>query len=231
MVARKSGDRRWEGGLLGNLGSVYHLLGDHQASRQHYEQALDCARDIGDRHFEGNAQCNLGLLLLQQGLPDQALPHFEAALALARSLGHARLVGMVLCNLGLLNELEARHAAALELHTSAVEAAQRQGDRRAESLFRIYLGRLQARVGQLEAARDNLQRCESLVQRGDVLTWGMLLCARAELAHLSGDAGSAAQSLQQARTRYAESGADPASELGRELVRLEATLAVPANPC
>jgi predicted ATPase/class 3 adenylate cyclase len=224
-VAQARGDRRWEGGLLGNLGTLRHMLGDLQASRLDYDRALDCARATGDRHFEGNTQCNLGLLLLELGLHEQALPHFEAALDLARSLGHARLVGMVLCNLGLLNELEGRSAAALELHASAVDTAQRQGDKRAEGQFRIYLGRLLARSGRLDEARRCLQRCDALVPGDDALTAAMLLCARAETEHLGGDGSLARALLQQARAPFRVTQAEPASELGRELTRLEALLA------
>jgi predicted ATPase/class 3 adenylate cyclase len=228
-VARACGELRWEGGLLGNLGTVRHVLGDVEASRQHYERALECARAVGDRHFEGNTQCNLGLLLLQLDLPEQALPHLEAALDVARSLGHVRLIGEVLCNLGLLNEQQGRPAAALELHASAVEAAQRHGDRRTEGQYRIYLGRLLARVGRLDEARSCLQSGESLLPAADALTVGLLLCARAEMEHLSGNSDVAAHLVRQAREHGARLHADPASELGRELMRLEARVAVSAT--
>jgi predicted ATPase/class 3 adenylate cyclase/Tfp pilus assembly protein PilF len=223
-LARAANNQRWVGGLLGNLGNVSHLLGDFDAARRHYEQALACARDIGDRHFEGNSQCNLGLLLLEMGHPDEALPHFESALDLARSLGHVRLTGTVFCNLGLLNEMEGRIDAALELHASAVQAAARHGDRRSEGQFRVYLGRLLARRGRVGEARECLRASVALLQSTDDLTTAMLLCARAETEHLGGDSATAHALLAQARGHYMASKAEPASELGRELARLETLL-------
>jgi len=57
-LARRIGDRRWEGGLLGNLAACTSARGD-STRRGPSRGRAGVARELGDRKFEGNALCNL----------------------------------------------------------------------------------------------------------------------------------------------------------------------------
>jgi tetratricopeptide (TPR) repeat protein len=59
-MARKNGDRRGEGGDLGNIGLIYANMGEPRKAIEFYEQALVIAREIKDPRDEGAALGNLG---------------------------------------------------------------------------------------------------------------------------------------------------------------------------
>jgi predicted ATPase/class 3 adenylate cyclase len=230
-VARRIGDRRLEGGLLGNLGGLHHDRGELDAARAHIEQALQLASAVGDRRWAGNARCNLGLVLQQQGHLPEALPNFEQALLIAREVGHVRLEYTVLCNLGILWSAEGRLDEAGGYLQQAVDAAMAAADRRAEGQFRSYLALNHARRGQIDAARAELKIGESLlVAMADRLSQGLLLCDRAEVEALDRQP-AARDALEAARQIAVDLDCGPESELGRRLAALGAPLARPIVSC
>jgi tetratricopeptide (TPR) repeat protein len=60
-AARHLGNKRAQGGHLGNLGNAYSDLGQVEQAIDYYEQALAVSREIHDQRMEGNAIGNLGL--------------------------------------------------------------------------------------------------------------------------------------------------------------------------
>lgn len=151
-LARQSGDRRWEGGLLGNLGGLLHGSGRRSEARQFYEQSLVLIREVGDRRWEGNTRCNLGLLHHEEGRSAEARLQFDLALAMARAMGHARLECTVLCNLGILSEAMKSLPEARDHYQAAVDVAARLGDMRSEGEYRGYLGQVLASLHDSENA-------------------------------------------------------------------------------
>ena len=55
------GDRAGEGRAFGNLGNVYHSLGDFQKAMEYYERLLKISKEVGDRAGEGRAYVSLGI--------------------------------------------------------------------------------------------------------------------------------------------------------------------------
>ena len=183
-----------EGGLLGNLGGLHHDLGDLEAARRHYEQALDVAESVGDRRWQGNACSNLGLLLLEQGHHAEAHERLDQARGLARGAGNVRLEYTVACNLGILLTAEGRLAEAERHMSDAVDAAVRAADRRSEGQFRGYLSVTLARQGRLEEARAALDLGEQALRSlSDSLSLALLTCDRAEVELLAGRQAAAQQ--------------------------------------
>jgi predicted ATPase/Tfp pilus assembly protein PilF len=224
-LARALGDHRLEGGLLGNLGGLHHDHGRLDEARRHYEMALALTREVGDRRWEGNTRCNLGLLQHECGLADEARSQFEAALTIARDVGHVRLECTVLCNLGIVLESQGERAKARVHHERAIAVAHELGDGRLEGQFRGYLGLLEARLGRFGEASACLATGEALlISAADHLSLALLLCARAEAEHLSGDPVAAQLSCGRARAIAAETGIGSESALGRALANLEALL-------
>ena len=61
---RRTGNRRGEGGVLGNLGNAWNTFGDARQAIACHEQALAIARENGDREAEGSHLGNLGVTWL-----------------------------------------------------------------------------------------------------------------------------------------------------------------------
>lgn len=220
-LAREIGDRRWEGGLLGNLGGLHFTQGRPDDARAQIEAGLVVARELGDRKFEGNALCNLGLLHQLLGRMEEAGKELDAALAVAREIGHVRLECVVLCNQGIVYDSLGRTAEARTRYEAALVVARELGDRRAEGQVLGYLGLLHARQARFDQARICLDTGEALLRAmSDRLSLGMLLCGRAEAAHLASDLDTAKDVLAEAKSLAAAIGAGPESELGVALARV-----------
>jgi len=54
------GDRAGEGKSYGNLGNVYHSLGDFKKAIEYHERGLTIAKEVGGRAGEGKSYCYLG---------------------------------------------------------------------------------------------------------------------------------------------------------------------------
>ncbi len=224
-VARATGDRRWQGILLGNLVTLYANLGRMDEARAGCEESLLIARELGDRQHEGNRLCNLGWMNYLQRRLDDARVVSEAALAVARELGYARLECVVLCNLGLVHDATSSFVLAQEAYEAALVVAQRIEDSRTEGQVLGYLGLTHARRRAPAAARQCLDRGQDLLlQLGDQLSLGVLLCSRAESEWLAGEATAARAARNDAAAIAAQSGAGADSELGVALARVDAML-------
>jgi predicted ATPase/class 3 adenylate cyclase len=225
-LAVAAGDLRLEGGLLGNLGGIFHDRGELGSARVHYEQALRAAEELGDDRWAGNARCNLGLLAHEQGRLGDAREQFDLALHMAKRAGHVRLEYVVRCNLGLVFSAKGCHDEAGLFFESAVGAARAAADRRSEGQFQGHLALNLARRGQLPNAREALSVGERLLSAvGDRLSLGLLLCDRAEVELLAGEAPAAQMAAAACRRIADELGCGDDSDLRRRLSRVTATLA------
>ena len=222
-LAAATGDRRMEGGVLGNLGGIHHALGEMEHARSHYERALALASEVGDRRWEGNGHCNLGLLYQEQGRSTEARAQFDMALNTAREVGHVRLAYIVLCNLGILLTAEGHLPEAAQHLEQAVKGAVASSDRRAEGQSRGYLALVLAKQGLIEEAHDMADRGESLLMASaDPLSHALLLCDRAEIELLASQPAAADAAMQRARRIADEIDCGPQSELRRRLAAIGA---------
>jgi predicted ATPase/class 3 adenylate cyclase/Tfp pilus assembly protein PilF len=220
-VARQMGDRRWEGGLLGNLGGLHISEGRLDDARVHLEAGLVVARELGDRKFEGNALCNLGLLYQLLGRMEEAGRELEAALVVAREIGHVRLEYVVLCNQGIVYDALGRPEEARTRYEAALAVARELSDRRSEGQVLGYLGLTHARQARFDRARNCLDTGEALLRAmSDRLSLGVLLCCRAEAAHIAGELDAAKVALAEAESLASAIGAGADSELGVALARV-----------
>ena len=110
---------------------------------------------------------------------------------------------------------------AREHYEAALVVARELRDRRSEGQFLSYLGLLDARQGNFDAARHSLDAGEALLHAvADRMSLGILLCSRAETEHLAGSADAAKAKLAEAAAITAAVGAGPDSELGLALARV-----------
>lgn len=96
-----SGDREGQAHAHGGLGVAAQMLGDHDASRRSYEQALALWRELGDRNREASTLFNLITPNRGLGHLKEALGRGREALEIATALGNRRLEAKIHDNLGL----------------------------------------------------------------------------------------------------------------------------------
>ena len=60
LRSKRKFDRDGEGACYGNLGNVFHSLGEYVKAKEYYEKALAISMEIGDRAKEGTWYGNLG---------------------------------------------------------------------------------------------------------------------------------------------------------------------------
>jgi hypothetical protein len=85
-IVREIGNRRGEGGALGNMGSAYADLGETRRAIELYEQDLAIAREIGDR--QGEARASWNLVLEMGGELGRAANLMQICVDYEREIGH-----------------------------------------------------------------------------------------------------------------------------------------------
>ena len=167
-IARRLGNRHWEGGVLGNLGNVYYSEGRIDEARSAYEAGLVIAIELGNRQWEANTLCNLGLLSTYKANRRRAT-NAQRSLQVAREIGHAPSRG--------LRSLQSRNGRSQPCRRSRrrTRSTSRERSRVSESLGDYlfhgqtlgYLGLLCSRQGDLRKARRHLQRGQALLEATD----------------------------------------------------------------
>jgi tetratricopeptide (TPR) repeat protein len=223
-IAREVGNRRSECVVLGNLGGLHLEHGRIAEALTHYEQALAIAREVGDRRSEGLGLAGLGVLHQDQGRIAEALTHYEQAIAIQREMGNRRNEGVVLGNLGDLLYNDGDLSAAEQHLQQAIEI----GDENfpaAAGAFRGTLALIRVENGALDEARALLERGDSQLRGVYALELAKLLCKRARVEQLAGDATAGSAALAEADTIAEEMQTGPDSDLGQELTKARTALA------
>lgn len=218
QVARAVDDPRWQGALLGNLGSLRHVAGDLASAQALYREALALTAAVGDRRWEGNTRCNLGLIHLDEGRLEQAEAELVQVQALARELGHPRLEATAACNLGLLAEQRGQPETAGLHFDAARRAASRAGDRRLRATCCAYLAGHAADRGDLARAATWLAEGDAALDGlDDPLAHCLLRCSELAAALRAGDPQRARQLRVAVTETLQEQGWTATSEAGRRL--------------
>jgi predicted ATPase/class 3 adenylate cyclase/Tfp pilus assembly protein PilF len=223
-AAREVSDRKDEGMALANLGTLNQIKGEPVEALTYYEQALTIHREVGNRRNEGLTLGNLGTLEQFQRRYVQARRCFEQALLITREVGNRRFEGSVLGNLGALIYETGDLAAAEQKLAQAIEISD-QVHPVAAAVFRGTIAEIFVGKGELEQARTTLAAAISQLGGVDRREHAKLLCKRARVEHLAGDASAACAALAEAETIAADLQPGPDSDLGQELVKTRAALA------
>jgi tetratricopeptide (TPR) repeat protein len=204
-LARRLGNRRWQGGIEGNLGVIARAEGRHELARRHWQDGLQCAADVGDRQWAGNMRSNLGLLLHELGEHEAARVELSAALEIASSVGHRLLEATVHCNLGLVADAVGDSAAACLHQQQAAEAAAAAGSSLLEGQARGYLGVALALSGRHAAAAHEIDCARRLITpRAEAASSALVLFQAALVAAADGKADLASRDLERAGRLLAE---------------------------
>ena len=196
----KISDQRELACILGELGTVYFLLGEPLKAIEHYEQALKISREIGDRRGEGAHLGNLGAAYADLGKPRKAIDYYQQALAIAREIGDRRGEGSWLGNLGAAYADLGELRKAIDYYQQALAIAKEIGDRRGEGNWLGNLGTARAILGEPRKAIDYYQQALAIAReigdgRGEGDSLGNLGNACANLGELRKAIGYQEQQL------------------------------------
>ena len=226
-VAEQSGDRRWQGGVLGNLGMLSHSQGRLDEAAAFYERALALSAASGDKHWEGNMRCNLGLAYHGMGRSVEARVQLLAACDIAGAVGNPGLGAAAECNLGVVSMAVGDDADARPLlhFRQAVAIAVSADDLRTAAQAAAYLACALCRAADLTGARQALgeSRCHNSAL-ADGLALGVAWCADAEIESAAQRPAEALVLLGQARAVLLREGWGESSELGAWLADTESRL-------
>jgi len=153
-AAGKRGDKRAQGGHLGNLGLAYKNLGDYAQAIDYHKQHLAICEEIGDKQGKGNALGNLGLAYYALGDTPQAIDYHQQRLAIAEEIGDKQGKGNALGNLGIAYEHLGDTPQAIAYHQQALAISREIGDKRAEGSILGNLGLAYEKLGDRETALD-----------------------------------------------------------------------------
>lgn len=112
---------------LSNLGALFGLRGEYEASEASLEEALTLARREGQLAMAGSLLQNLAATTLRLGRYAKAAKRFAEAIELSRSLGDARTETTSYRNLGYLSFLQGQFGPAWNTLEEALELARPLG--------------------------------------------------------------------------------------------------------
>ena len=204
--ARRRGDRRQEGKIMGRLGSLAVSRRHLDEARALCEASIAIHREIGNPLGEGPATADLALAHHEQGRLDLAHAHYERALALLREVGNRRIEGLVLGNFANLHAFQGRLDEAAVLYDQALAIHAELGNRRSEGMVLGNLGELNDERGDRPAA---------LAFYDAALRIALEMGDRAHEAHLRMQTGQLL--LDDGRLEEARSHLEQALVLGRAL--------------
>ncbi len=161
---QRLGDTWGESTAYQNLGIVQYARGNYEQAIAYYDQSLAMKERLGDNSGIADCHINLGEAYRAQGDLAQAIQHLEKSLAIAQDIGaeqtmaecHRQLAECFLENRQFDQALAAcREALAFSLNI---------GDRSREGVIRRILGKTLQKLGQLPAARAELELSLAVLQ-------------------------------------------------------------------
>ena len=128
-IAKKMGDREWEGHAYNKLADVYHSQGNFKQVIEYQKLHLSIAKELGNRSKEGEAYCKLGGAYHRLRDFQEAIECHKLHLSIARELGNRALEAMACFNLGVVYNSQCNFKEAVEYQKLHIKIAKDLGDR------------------------------------------------------------------------------------------------------
>lgn len=151
-IYRSLGNKQQEKAVLGNLGAVYLIVGNHQKAIEVSQALLKIAQETDDRHSAGQAFGNLGIAYRVLGNYNQAIDSQQKALAIMQEIGDRKSEARILINLANAYETLGNYDKALAFQNQSLTIARETKDRQAESTALGNLGAIHATQGNYQKA-------------------------------------------------------------------------------
>jgi class 3 adenylate cyclase/tetratricopeptide (TPR) repeat protein len=166
----EAGDRAAVGQTLHNMGESLLALGEYEDAAHYYNRALTIRRAIGDRQGEAATLNRLGDLALSTGDFELAQAYLTQTQDVFRSIGDRAGEASALRSMGTLNHERRDYPLAQEYLTQSLEIRQQINDQRGTGLTLLSLAQNEIEMGELAAARQNLDDARSISEHTDPIT-------------------------------------------------------------
>jgi tetratricopeptide (TPR) repeat protein len=204
-------DRHTAARALGNLGALFHDLGENEKAADFYAHAVITFEKSGNLRLAGLFHTQLAILRQEQGRWYDARGHFLDALERLEPVGDRRLLGMTESALGVLDHEEGALVQARLRQLKAIALLQTAGDLRTTALAHLRLSMVLALLGKNDEAERHRQRGQVFLTRlGDPVaeSLGQTCTGFVELGRALADLG-----------RGDRSGAEPHYRAARDALR------------
>jgi CHAT domain-containing protein/Tfp pilus assembly protein PilF len=152
--------------VLISLGETYLASGDDSRALSRLEQALPLTRELGVEWWQAAALRLMGVVYLFRQQPGQALAHLERSLELQlrRSFDDPGLEAETRADLGEVLTLRGESDLATQRFREALDLSRIARDRVTEARGFFGLARTSARAGDLDTARQHVERALTVVE-------------------------------------------------------------------
>ncbi len=157
-MAAKLNEIQMQGFMTGNVGNMYHEMGQWQKFIPYREEALKLARALGDKRQEERHLSNLGNSYTAIGEPRKAIELYDQGLAIARELNDKDFEETLLGNKSAALGDMARYKEAIESAMMALKMAESKGDSLAVSSHSWNIGAAYVNLASFPEALQNYQR-------------------------------------------------------------------------
>lgn len=205
---RTTGDRYWQGIVLGDVASIYLETGDSTKALEAAQGSLDMAQQLSDDYGVAFTQMTIGEIYQFRGQYQKALSAYYPALDTANRISYPQVEGEVWNDLGQIYSQLGDWERAADAYSNALPILQKDGDGINEIAVLGQLGELALHAGHLRQAREyfrkgltraesqKLVREETFLRIGLARTCAQTHCAQDPLKTLS-QAGDAARQIHQ----------------------------------
>lgn len=156
----KEASTAWHG-----LASVDRMVGDYDAARDKFRNALSMRQQSRDRAGEVDSLLNLALIDLETGELDAARNNLQKMLAMYQQMGDDMGEASIWHNLASIDWKEGAYDPARNKFQKALTMRQQVGDRPGEANTWHGLACVDLRVGDYDAACDKLQKAFAIFQQ------------------------------------------------------------------
>jgi CHAT domain-containing protein/Flp pilus assembly protein TadD len=178
-IYREIKDRQKEGGILGNLGSIYNIFGDYPKAIDYLQQALKIAQEIKDRRGESYALGNLSSIYNHLGDYPKAIDYIQQSLKIAQEIKDREGEVYALNSLGGAYNNLGDYPKAIDYHQQSLKVTREIKNRQQESYALAGLGNVYDSLGDYAGAIDYFQQTLKITQenkdrRGESYALGSL---------------------------------------------------------
>lgn len=162
-AAQKGGHRYAQAYILTNIGHLWQTLGDSNAAEQALLQGLELHRAENNLNGELQALTTLGTTHAQKGDTLRARKVLEEAHELVETIGTLRAMSIALLQIGRAYE-DLMESTPAEAHYRQVLEVSRAGMLHPQAAAHFGLSRLARRRGDLDTARQEIQRALEIIE-------------------------------------------------------------------
>jgi len=163
-IMKRGTDRASEAQTLHNIGWAYNRLAKYEQAQDYYNQALAMVQKIGNRSLEGQSLDLLGVSYSDMGQPQKAVDLHQRSLEIQRTTKNVRREMLSYGNLGHVYNLLGQPEKALDQYNQALAISRSIGDLNSAAKYLEGRGRAQQKLGNLAAARKDVEESLSLIE-------------------------------------------------------------------